>query len=88
MKKLWKPKLVYTNAGFLEGYSVLTENGKILSVDRTEHLEQENQDAEVEVWDNMAMVPGTVNVHNHCFQSLLRGLATDRPFLEWRDQAL
>lgn len=36
----------------------------------------------------MAMVPGTVNVHNHCFQSLLRGLATDRPFLEWRDQAL
>ncbi|WP_025701554.1 amidohydrolase family protein, partial [Paenibacillus forsythiae] len=32
--------------------------------------------------------PGTVNAHNHSFQSLLRGIAADRPFLEWREQAL
>lgn len=88
MKKLWKPKLVYADGRFLEGYGVLTENGKILCVDQAERLEQENRDVQVEIWENMAMVPGTVNVHNHCFQSLLRGLATDRPFLEWRDQAL
>lgn len=35
-----------------------------------------------------AMLPGTVNVHNHSFQSLLRGIGDDLPFLEWRDRAL
>jgi 5-methylthioadenosine/S-adenosylhomocysteine deaminase len=34
------------------------------------------------------MIPGTVNTHNHSFQSLLRGIGDDLPFLAWRDQAL
>jgi 5-methylthioadenosine/S-adenosylhomocysteine deaminase len=34
------------------------------------------------------MLPGTVNAHNHSFQSLLRGIGDDLPFLEWRDKAL
>jgi 5-methylthioadenosine/S-adenosylhomocysteine deaminase len=39
-------------------------------------------------WPRRAMVPGTVNTHNHSFQSLLRGIGDDLPFLVWRDQAL
>ncbi|TMQ02452.1 MAG: hypothetical protein E6J91_51860 [Deltaproteobacteria bacterium] len=39
-------------------------------------------------WSGRAMVPGTVNTHNHSFQSLLRGIGDDLPFLTWRDQAL
>src|SRR5262245_46127554 len=39
-------------------------------------------------WPQRAMVPGTVNTHNHSFQSLLRGIGDDLPFLEWRDKAL
>lgn len=39
-------------------------------------------------WSRRAMVPGTVNTHNHSFQSLLRGIGDDLPFLAWRDQAL
>lgn len=35
-----------------------------------------------------ALVPGAVNAHNHSFQSLLRGIGDDLPFLEWRDRAL
>jgi 5-methylthioadenosine/S-adenosylhomocysteine deaminase len=35
-----------------------------------------------------ALLPGTVNAHNHSFQSLLRGFGDDLPFLQWRDQAL
>jgi 5-methylthioadenosine/S-adenosylhomocysteine deaminase len=35
-----------------------------------------------------ALVPGTVNAHNHSFQSLLRGIGDDLPFLVWRDRAL
>ena len=39
-------------------------------------------------WSHRVMVPGTVNTHNHSFQSLLRGIGDDLPFLTWRDQAL
>jgi 5-methylthioadenosine/S-adenosylhomocysteine deaminase len=39
-------------------------------------------------WNRRAMLPGTVNIHNHSFQSLLRGIGDDLPFLEWRDRAL
>lgn len=39
-------------------------------------------------WSGRAMVPGTVNTHNHSFQSLLRGIGDDLPFLAWRDRAL
>ncbi|HEU0036944.1 MAG TPA: amidohydrolase family protein [Kofleriaceae bacterium] len=39
-------------------------------------------------WSRRAMVPGTINTHNHSFQSLLRGIGDDLPFLEWRDRAL
>ena len=39
-------------------------------------------------WSGRAMVPGTVNTHNHSFQSLLRGIGDDLPFLVWRDRAL
>ena len=35
-----------------------------------------------------AMLPGTINAHNHSFQSLLRGFGDDLPFLAWRDRAL
>jgi 5-methylthioadenosine/S-adenosylhomocysteine deaminase len=39
-------------------------------------------------WSGRALVPGTVNAHNHSFQSLLRGIGDDLPFLEWRERAL
>ncbi|HSS02157.1 MAG TPA: amidohydrolase family protein [Kofleriaceae bacterium] len=39
-------------------------------------------------WAHRAMVPGTINTHNHSFQSLLRGIGDDLPFLTWRDRAL
>jgi 5-methylthioadenosine/S-adenosylhomocysteine deaminase len=39
-------------------------------------------------WSGRALIPGTVNAHNHSFQSLLRGIGDDLPFLEWRERAL
>jgi 5-methylthioadenosine/S-adenosylhomocysteine deaminase len=39
-------------------------------------------------WARRAVVPGTINTHNHSFQSLLRGIGDDLPFLAWREQAL
>jgi len=39
-------------------------------------------------WSGRALIPGTVNAHNHGFQSLLRGIGDDLPFLVWRERAL
>ncbi len=42
----------------------------------------------VERLEGRLLVPGTLNAHNHSFQSLLRGVADDCDFFTWRDRAL
>ncbi|HFD40730.1 MAG TPA: amidohydrolase [Anaerolineae bacterium] len=37
---------------------------------------------------HMAVMPGLVNAHTHLFQTFLRGLADDRPLLEWLRTAI
>src|SRR5215207_5602271 len=54
---------------------------EVLADPRAEHAQRID-------WSRRAMIPGTVNAHNHSFQSLLRGIGDDLPFLEWRDRAL
>lgn len=88
MKTLYQPKYVYYQDKFYEEYAVLVENGQITAVGSASELSQREPGAAVELWKDMILIPGCVNAHNHCFQSLLRGLSCDRPFLEWRDQAL
>lgn len=88
MTVLYQPQYVYLDHAFQKGMGVLCEDGKIKETGTLELLAQKYPEAKREVWDNLVMTAGTVNVHNHCFQSLLRGLSCDRPFLEWRDEAL
>lgn len=88
MKKLYEPKYLYTGERFLENAALVVEGDTITAVGDAARLRSEHPDAIPCRWEDMALVPGTVNAHNHCFQSLLRGLSCDRPFLEWRDEAL
>lgn len=88
MKKIYQPQYLYLNSTFEENKGVLCDDEKIVKIDDFSKLSLENKDASVEKWENLIMVPGTINAHNHCFQSLLRGLSCDRPFLEWRDNTL
>jgi len=37
---------------------------------------------------HMAVLPGLVNAHTHLFQTFIRGLADDRPLLEWLEAAI
>ena len=37
---------------------------------------------------NVALLPGTVNTHNHSFQSLVRGFGDDMNFFDWRDKGI
>ncbi|PJI08838.1 MULTISPECIES: amidohydrolase family protein [Clostridium] len=88
MKKVYKPSLLHYNKSFIENKAVVVENGKILAVDSVDELIKKYNDAEIVDLTGTIMVPGTVNIHNHSFQSLLRGIAADKPFLEWRDKSL
>lgn len=88
MKILYKPEFLYSNGEFSKNKGVLVENDTIVEVGEAEALAKKYEDASLADWSHLIMIPGTVNVHNHCFQSLLRGLSCDRPFLEWRDEAL
>jgi 5-methylthioadenosine/S-adenosylhomocysteine deaminase len=68
--------------------AVYAEDGAIVAVGEPAELLASAPGARHIDWSRRAMVPGTVNTHNHSFQSLLRGIGDDLPFLEWRDRAL
>jgi len=70
--------------------AILADGGAIVAVGPPEQLAADPRAAGATTvrWAGKAVVPGTVNVHNHSFQSLLRGIGDDLPFLTWRDRAL
>lgn len=88
MRQLYSADYVYIEDEFKEHAALLIDNGLIMDVGDREELQHRYLEAEHIEWAGKAIVPGTVNAHNHSFQSLLRGIAIDKPFLEWRDQAL
>ena len=79
-----------TDEGARGATAVLAVDGEIILVGdpTTVGADPRAQGARRVDWSRRAMVPGTVNTHNHSFQSLLRGIGDDMPFLEWRDKAL
>lgn len=88
MIKIYIPKYLYIDNCFKEKYAVVVDNECIIKIDSIKNVKTDYPDAECYEWGETVLVPGTVNAHNHCFQSLLRGIACDKPFLEWRDNAL
>ncbi len=83
-------KLFVADAAIVEGAArgataILAEDGAITWVGDPAEAPAADQTI---AWPRRAIIPGTVNAHNHSFQSLLRGIGDDLPFLAWRDQAL
>lgn len=85
---IFRPAGCLVDGVYRAGFAVAVGDGDILAVRPYGALRAAYPDAAVESWPEFALVPGTVNAHNHSFQSLLRGIAADRPFLEWRDESL
>lgn len=65
--------------------AVVVAGGRIARVAPVSELPPE---IPVERFPRRLMVPGTLNAHNHSFQSMLRGIADDCNFFTWRDRAL
>ncbi len=68
--------------------AIRVDGGVITAVGTPGDQAAESDGGAILDWRGRAVVPGTVNAHNHSFQSLLRGIGDDLPFLEWRDRAL
>ncbi|MGE5180880.1 MAG: amidohydrolase family protein [Acidobacteriota bacterium] len=68
--------------------AVYAKDGAIVEVGDPADVTARHAGARRVDWSRRAIVPGTINTHNHSFQSLLRGIGDDLPFLEWRDRAL
>lgn len=88
MAVIYRPSLVYLNGRFERNKAVVTEKGTIVEIGDATRLTGKYPDAELVDWKEKIIIPGTVNAHNHSFQSLLRGIGADIPFLEWRDESL
>ncbi len=77
---------------FQPGMAVFVEQGKIARacpVGELPSLEALREQGIQRVeYGRRLLVPGTLNAHNHSFQSMLRGIADDCDFFTWRDRAL
>ncbi|HEX9067282.1 MAG TPA: amidohydrolase [Ktedonobacterales bacterium] len=70
---------------FEPAIAVTVAGGRITSVGSAREVPP---DANVRHLPRRLLMPGTINAHNHSFQSLLRGVADDCNFFTWRDKAL
>jgi len=86
--KIIEPSFCFYKGSLQKELGIAVLEGTIAAIGTSKDMEKEYPDYEVLQWKHLALVPGTVNAHNHSFQSLLRGIAADRPFLEWRDESL
>ncbi len=74
---------VDTNNSVLEYHSIAIEDGRILDVlPNSEIGSRYSAKTHIE-YDNHILMPGLINAHTHAAMSLLRGIASDIPLMEW-----
>jgi 5-methylthioadenosine/S-adenosylhomocysteine deaminase len=83
--RIFAAEQALVNGRFTPEIAVLAENGRI---SRVCPLAELGTEATIERFPRRLLAPGTLNAHNHSFQSMLRGIADDCDFFTWRDKAL
>ncbi|MBI3016544.1 MAG: amidohydrolase family protein, partial [Deltaproteobacteria bacterium] len=80
----YKAKCLFYQGRFQENIILEVSDGTILRIASKENFKGQT----ITNLGNVALLPGTVNTHNHSFQSLVRGFGDDKPFVEWRDRGI
>src|SRR3989338_2953529 len=80
----YKAKFLFYQGRFQENLILEVSDGTILRLASKEHFKGQV----ITDLGNVALLPGTINTHNHSFQSLVRGFGDDKPFVEWRDRGI
>ncbi len=71
-----------------KGY-IYTENDRIVAVDTGSPPDSLREKADTVIDASlMTVMPGMVNAHSHLFQTFVRGLADDKPLLDWLKEAV
>ncbi len=74
---------VNTENSVLENHSIAIDNGRIVDILPTQKaLENYSANSCIE-YDSHILMPGLINAHTHAAMSLLRGIASDIPLMEW-----
>jgi 5-methylthioadenosine/S-adenosylhomocysteine deaminase len=91
------PRVLVAEQTLLDGkfqprMAVFVERGRISRVCQAGELSSpealHDQGIQLVECGRRLLAPGTLNAHNHSFQSLLRGIGDDCDFFTWRDRAL
>lgn len=67
----------------LEQHTLVIGDGRILEILPTDQARGRYSDAPHEDFPAHALIPGLINAHTHAAMSLMRGIADDRPLMEW-----
>ncbi len=79
------PSGLLTNGGSAGMALLVGDDGRIAAIGAADELQIWQPAAPIYDYRPLLLAPGTVNAHNHSFQSLMRGIADDQPFDQWRD---
>ncbi len=88
MPEIISPDLLWSGDRFVADTSLLIDDGVIQQIDSSAKLLAASPQAQETKLTGQALVPGTINAHNHSFQSLVRGFGDDQPFFGWRDNGI
>lgn len=82
LKTVYTSQLLFYQGKFQKNLAIEVFNGTITRISHISDFKNVTDLGEV------AVLPGTVNTHNHSFQSLVRGFGDDLSFFDWRDQGI
>jgi len=78
---------VEPHGAVLEKHTVVVENALIRAIVPTTEWRPDGTTELIEIdCREHALIPGLINAHTHAGMSLFRGLADDRPLMEWLEQ--
>src|SRR5687768_15805423 len=67
----------------LESHALAVRSGEIVALGPVSDMASRFDAARRVSLDAHVLIPGLVNLHTHAAMSLMRGLADDRPLMEW-----
>ena len=70
----------------LKNHAIAIHQGKILAVLPSVEAHQRYHAKTTHTLDQHILIPGLINTHTHAAMTLMRGLADDRPLMDWLTQ--
>lgn len=67
----------------LKNHSIAIDNGRIVDIVPNETASTQFSASNHIEYDNHILMPGLINAHTHAAMSLLRGIASDIPLMDW-----